>query len=149
MVNAHRGIGGSGGFGACYGWDQPVEAVLLYRKKLSGPGNHFGVGLLGRARQFISVCDLTHRDEIRQLSLAQFGEGRSVHRVSSVTGPGLQGVLDRLHEARLDPELALYHPTNWNCETFARWAITGRAASQQVNVCGIAAMGAILLLATK
>jgi len=125
------------------------DVVLVWRRKLSGLGRHYGVALLDAFGNVISVNDLTNKNEIRLLSLDEFCEGRRAQWGHSCGRDGLAAALERLDQARLDPQVACFHLADWNCETFARWVVTGYGESKQVNDAVVAGLVGLALYAFK
>ncbi|RYG21191.1 MAG: hypothetical protein EON93_26160 [Burkholderiales bacterium] len=109
----------------------PDPMCLVRRRKLLGPGDHYGLALPNG-----TVVDL-NQGGVRVASPEAFAAGRDVHTVRVVDRSKYAIVRERLHQALVAPPT--YQLVGMNCEDFANWLSGEDAISGQVIAAGIAA----------
>lgn len=138
-------------------WDRHLESVsLISRRKLNGPGTHWGVRLNWLVNEQFAfsfsgreseVYDLQPQG-IRRLSQREFEDGHPAGVRRELTD------FLECSEAHSRLEHLLQHPAPYslvdgNCEHFARHVVEGKHRSRQVETTALAGVGALALLALK
>lgn len=110
----------------------PEPMCVVRRRKLAGPGDHYGLALPNG-----TIVDL-NQDGVRAKSPEGFALGRDVHTVRVVDPSKYHIVRERLQQAMAGPPE--YQLVGMNCEDFANWLSGEDPISGQVVAIGIAAV---------
>ncbi len=124
---------------------------LVRRPKLSGlPGWHFGVACQSGVDGV--VYDLTQEHGVRVRSVTDFLEGIPGQVVQTVVDPcEVSAACRRLRQLLTRHDIHQYHFADRNCEHLARYVVTGKRKSLQVQgaVLVTAMLAVALLLGRK
>lgn len=110
------------------------KVVLISRPKLNGLGRHYGVMLDE------STCYDLQPSGIRKLTLAEFRSGYPITREQELQCD--RTILRRLKY--LSQKKLRYGFFKFNCESFARYLVTGKAESKQVRYLAASSLAASL-----
>jgi hypothetical protein len=111
------------------------SVALVSRPKLNGLGRHYGV-LIDN-----TTCYDLQPIGIRKLTLDEFAEGHAIRREQEI--PASPVILRRLQHLSQKP--LRYGLLKFNCESFARYLLTGKAESKQIRYLAASSLGATLV----
>lgn len=113
----------------------------ISRRKLLGPGTHYGVLILTRETAYTPVVLHKQLMGLRVVNATEFAHGHVVTLQQPVTGREASDAVQRarkiLHENRP------FNVFSSNCEHAANEVVAGRHESGQINLLGL---GAVLLV---